>query len=175
VTVLDLQTGTSTEFSLGAGAKPLGFTAPDGLAILAEADANPARPRLERFSLTGAIQQAYPVSFTGGRYYNGGSAVYSPHGTELAVSTSSAIELVSNDGRVIRSLPVSPSVGNCTPLRWWTPATLLARCVPAGSGISQLWLVPTSGARATALTASPAARGDLGDLNAWPLPAGTYV
>ena len=58
VAILDLRTGTSTEFSLGAGAKPLGFTAPDGLAILGEAGANPARPRLERFSLTGAIQQA---------------------------------------------------------------------------------------------------------------------
>ena len=101
--------------------------------------------------------------------------MYSPDGTELAVSTSSAMELLTNDGRVIRSLPVSSSVGNCTPLRWWTPAALLGRCVPAASGISQLWLVPTSGARATALTGSPAAGGDLGDLNAWPPPAGTYV
>jgi TolB protein len=176
VAVLDLRTGASTEFSLGAGARPLGFTAPGGLAILASAGADPARPRLERFSLTGTREQAYPASFTGGGRYDGASAVYSPDGTELVVGTSSAMELMTNAGQVIRSLRVSSPVGNCTPVCWWTPATLLASCFPAGSTSPQLWLVPASGARATALTASPAAHGDLGDLSAWPLPgAGTYV
>jgi TolB protein len=47
--------------------------------------------------------------------------------------------------------------------------------MPGSQAGSQLWLVPASGAKATALTASPAAQGDDGDLNAWPLPAGTYV
>jgi hypothetical protein len=175
VEVLNLRTGAATRFSLGPGTSPLGFTRPDGLAILADAGTNPARPRLERFSLTGTLEQTYPASFTGGGYYNGVSGVYSPDGTELAVSTSSAIELMSNDGQVIRALPVGPSLGNCAPVRWWTTTELLATCDPGGAAIAQLWLVPISGAPATALTASPAARGDMGDLDAWPLPAGTYV
>jgi TolB protein len=175
VAVLNLRTGTAAQLSLGSGVSPLGFTTPDGLAILAEASTDPARPHLERFSLSGALEQAYPASFSGGGYYNGISAVYSPDGTELAVSTSAAMELMSNDGQVIRALSVGPSATNCAPVRWWTTTELLASCDPPGAGIAQLWLVPVSGAPATSLTASPAARGDEGDLDAWPLPAGTYV
>jgi TolB protein len=154
---------------------PRGFTTPDGLAILADADSESAHPRLERFSLTGALEQAYPATFSGGGYYQGFQAAYSPDGTELAVATSASMELMSNDGKVIRALPVSRSATFCTPVRWWTTAELLASCIPPGSGVQQLWLVPASGASASALTASPAATGDLGDLAAWPLQSGTYV
>jgi hypothetical protein len=173
VEVLNLRTGTAARFSLRSGMSPLGFTTPAGLAILASTIT--ARPHLERFSLTGAPEQAYPTSYTGGSYYSGNSAVYSPNGSELAVTTSAAIELLSNDGKVIRALPVSRSAQYCTPVRWWNATELLAMCMPPHSGVAQLWLVPASGARATALTASPAARGDVGDLNAWPMPSGTYV
>jgi tellurite resistance protein TerC len=171
--VLNLRTGTGAKFSLGSEVSAFGFTRPDGTAILASTDAT--RPRLERFSLTGALEQVYPSSFTGHGYFNGNSAVYSPDGTELAVSTSGAMELMSNEGKAIRALPVSPSAQSCLPVRWWTTTDLLAMCTPPHSGVSQLWLVPASGARPTALTASPASRGDLGDLDAWPLPSGTYV
>ena len=125
VAVLNLQTGTQTRFSLGSGVSPIGFTRPDGLAILADAASSTNHPRLERFSLTGALQQTYPASFTGGGYYNGDSAVYSPDGTQLAVSTSGAMELMSNGGKVIRALPVSSSANTArrcaggAPLRCW--------------------------------------------------------
>jgi hypothetical protein len=49
------------------------------------------------------------------------TAVYAANGTVLAVSGSKGLELVSNVGGVIRSLPVpdlNPRVG-CTPARWW--------------------------------------------------------
>jgi TolB protein len=52
---------------------------------------------------------------------------------------------------------------------------LLVSCLPGETSTSQLWLVPTSGATPTALTASPPAPPDLGDGDAWQLPSGTYV
>lgn len=174
--VLDLRTAASTGFTLGGDVTPVGFTAPDGLAIIANKSAGTSHSHLERFSLTGMLERSYRALFPGpGGSYNG-SALYSASGTELAAGTTTGVELMTNNGRVIRFLPVNPSVRFCSVLRWWTPEELLAGCMPAsGSAIQQLWLVPTSGARPTALTARPAARGDLGDLDAWPLPAGTYV
>jgi hypothetical protein len=180
--VVNLRTGTASTFSLGTGVNPLGFTAPDGLAILANAtSSNPSRPRLERFSLTGQLEHVYPATFTGGRYDNGTGTAESPDGTQLAISTSGPgyasgpMELMTNDGQLIRPLPVSPSAANCTPVRWWNAADLLAQCSPAPSGTSRLWLVPASGAAATPLTSATHTQGDDGDLNAWQLPSGTYV
>ncbi|HEY1919728.1 MAG TPA: hypothetical protein VGH27_29505 [Streptosporangiaceae bacterium] len=176
VSVVNLPAGAASEFSLGAGVSPLGFTAPDGLAILANAGgANGDRPKLERFSLTGQLEHVYPSTFAGGRYYNGSAAVESPDGTQIALSTSGPIELMSNDGQLIRSLPVSASASSCAPLRWWNSTGLLAQCMPASPGTERLWLVPVSGAAATALTSATHAQGDIGDLNAWPLASGTYV
>jgi hypothetical protein len=176
VAVLDLRTAAATEFTLGRDVTPVGFTAPDGLAIIANKSAGTRHSHLERFSLTGKLEQSYPASFPGhGGSYNG-SALYSAGGTELAAGATTGVELMTNNGQAIRFLRVNPSVGFCSALRWWTPEELLAGCMPAsGSAIQQLWLVPTSGARPTALTAHPPARGDLGDLDAWQLPAGTYV
>jgi hypothetical protein len=171
--VLDLRTLATTVFGLGNGVAPIGFSAPNGLSVIANGS-NGSGQFLERFSLTGQLELSYAVSFVPGGPYNG-SALYSPDGTELAVGTSAGIELMSNEGQGLRYLNVSPSVRSCWPVRWWNTGVLLASCSPNGSGTSQLWLAPISGATPTALTASPPASGDLGDLNAWQLPAGTYV
>jgi hypothetical protein len=173
VGVLNLRTLALTEFGLETGASPVGFTAPDGLAIVANGSTGSGQI-LQRFSLTGQLELSYPTSFPGGGSYEG-SALYSADGTELAVGTSTGVELLSNGGQDLSFLPVSSSVGYCTPHRWWTAAVLLVGCDPNGSGIPQLWLVPTSGATPTALTANPPAAGDEGDLDAWQLPSGTYV
>jgi hypothetical protein len=173
VGVLNLRTLALTKFGLGAGTAPLGFTAPDGLAIMANGSPGSGQ-MLERFSLTGHLELSYPTTFPGGGSYEG-SALYSADGTELAVGTSTGVELLSNGGQDLSFLPVSSSVGYCTPHRWWTAAVLLVGCVPNGSGIPQLWLVPTSGATPTALTANPPTAGDEGELDAWQLPSGTYV
>jgi hypothetical protein len=173
VAVLDLRTLTTTEFKL-TDASAAGFTAPDGFAVIANQN-NSSTPVLERFSLTGQLELSYPTSFPGNGGTYDGSALYSPDGTELAVGTSTGIELMSNAGQGLRFLPVAPSLEFCSALRWWTPGELLVGCVPDGSGMDQLWLVPTSGATPTALTAAPPAPPDLGDADAWQVPSGTYV
>lgn len=174
VTVLNLRSGTSDSFTPASGVRLDGFTTPDGLALVADAGTDTTHPHLERLSLTGALQQSWPASFRPGDWYTGGP-VYTATGTELAVGTTAGVELVSNTGRPIRSLPAPASRSHCTPLRWWTASELLASCIPSTTSISQLWMFPASGAAPAALTASPAAPGDDGDLNAWSLPGGTYV
>jgi hypothetical protein len=174
VAVLNLRTLATTSFGL-PNASPVGFTAPDGLAILVNVNINDqGQTELERVSLTGQLELSYPASFVPAGTYNG-SALYSPDGTELAVGTGAGIELMSNDGQALRYLDVSPSVSSCSPDRWWAPGELLVSCTPNGTYAGQDWLVPTSGGTPTALTASPPAADDLGDGNAWQLSSGTYM
>jgi len=173
--VLDLRSGAISQFFVGESGGPLGFTAPDGLAVLANSGGG--HPHLERFSLTGQLQHSYPSSFGGGGRFSG-SALDTPDGTRIAVSTTAGVELLTNAGQPAGFLPVSKQVNDCHLVRWWTTSELLAGCFPrkgSAMGAQQLWLVPTSGARPAPLTASPPARGDNGDLTAWPIPAGVYL
>jgi hypothetical protein len=170
--VLDLGTLVTTQ--VGFQNMFARFTAPDGQAIIAMVD-NPLAPQplLERISLSGGLELSYPTSYAGGTSFNTG-VLYSPDGTELAVGASTGIELMSNEGQGQRFLPINSSVQLCRPVRWWTPEELLAECSHYGLS-EQLFLVPTSGATVTVLTASPTAPQDGGDLDALQLPSGTYV
>jgi hypothetical protein len=177
VTVLDLRTLATTEFELQGDADVNGFTAPDGLAIIASmVPPTGGIYHLARFSLTGQLELSYPGPFTGGGGQYAGAPVYSPDGTELAVDAaqSSGVAVMDNQGQGQSFLPVNPSVQICGVLRWWTADELLVNC-RHNAITPQLWLVPVSGATPTALTASPSAPGDDGDLDAWQLPSGTYV
>ncbi len=171
---LTLATGKLTAGQLPGRAQPEGYTLPDGLNILGgtEGSTGTAPSTIARYSLAGQLLKV----LTGG--VNEGTAVYAANGTVLAVSGSKGLELVSNVGGVIRSLPVpgTDSRVGCTPTRWWNSTTVLAECTASDSNAPRLWLVPTSGKRPTALTpqrsgASP----DLGDIGAWQLASGTYL
>jgi TolB protein len=100
-----------------------------------------------------------------------------PSGTDFVTGTSYGLKLASNSGAQIRKLPVpGTSANTCNPARWWKSGTVLASCAPPNSAIPELWLVPVSGARPTALTPRrSASSGDLGDLDAWQLPSGLYL
>jgi hypothetical protein len=53
---------------------------------------------------------------------------------------------------------------------------VLTECFAKGADAPRLWLVPISGKRPTALTPQRSGAGpDLGDIDAWQLPAGTYL
>jgi hypothetical protein len=171
---LTLATGKITAGQLPGRAEPDGYTLPDGLNILGRTEGSTvtAPSTIARYSLAGQLLKV----LTGG--VNEGTAVYAANGTVLAVSGSKGLELVSNVGGVIRSLPVPGvnSVLGCAPTRWWNSATVLATCGASDSNAPRLWLVPISGKRPTALTpqrggASP----DLGDIGAWQLASGTYL
>jgi hypothetical protein len=75
---------------------------------------------------------------------------------------------------VIRSMPVPGTRFSCNAVRWWSTGTILASCPTPGSDWPRMWLVPASGAAPTALTPASNVHGfDLGDFNAWQLPAGS--
>ena len=171
---LTLATGKLTAGQLPGRAQPAGYTLPDGLNILGitEGSSGSAPSTVARYSLAGRLLKVLT------RGVNESTAVYAANGTELAVSGSKGLELVSNVGGVIRSLPVpklNPRVG-CTPARWWNSTTVLAQCTTNDANAPRLWLVPISGKRPTALTPQRSGAGpDLGDIGAWQLPSGTYL
>jgi TolB protein len=167
--VLTLATGKASTFELAGEANPIGFTTPDGLNIVA-GRLSGSGTSLARYTLSGRLARSLG-------YSTDGQVLYAPSGTEFATGTASGLKLVSNNGALIRTFAVPRSAANsCNPVRWWNASTILASCVPPGSGIPQLWLVPVSGARPSALTPPRAASSrDLGDLDAWSLSGGLYL
>jgi hypothetical protein len=162
-----LATGRVTPFRLPAQASVIGYTRPSGLNLLAWRQATGSRVELARYSLAGALTRVL-----GGGPDLGG-AVDSADGTVLAVAAGHGLRLVSNSGRVIRTLPVPGAA--CSPARWWNATTILASC-DRGDAAPQLWLVPAGGGTARALTPPRGRRSpDLGDIGAWPLPGGLYL
>ena len=99
---LTLATGKLTAGQLPGRAQPDGYTLPDGLNILgvAEGSTSTAPSTIARYSLAGRLLKVLT------RGVNESTAVYAANGTVLAVSGSKGLELVSNVGGVIRSLPV---------------------------------------------------------------------
>lgn len=167
--VLTLATGKVSTFVLQGIANPIGFTTPRGLNIVAGQPSGNGTS-LARYSLSGRLVQRLGFSADG-------QVLYAPSGTEFATGTGTGLKLVSNNGKLIRNLPVrGTSSSSCNPVRWWNGHTILASCVPPNSASPQLWLVPVNGARPAALTpVRKVSTGDLGDLDAWPLPSGLYL
>jgi TolB protein len=170
---LQLRTGAITGFTLPARVTAVGYTRPDGLNILAE-EGTPtsldSKITLLRYNLAGQLQKAL-ATVTGL-----GQVAYQPAGAEIAAGSLRGLELISNQGGVIRSLPVPGARNGCGAVRWWSAGTILASCSTPGSAGPRLWLVPASGAAPAALTPARTGHGfDFGDFNAWQLPSGLYL
>ena len=171
---LTLSTGKLTVGKLAGRAQPLGYTLPDGQDILGvtEAAAGGESATVARYSLAGRLLKVLT------RGVDENTAAYAPNGATLAVSGAKGLELVSNGGGVIRSLPVprtDPALG-CYPSRWWNATTVLTECLADGAVAPRLWLVPANGKKPVPLTPQRSAAGpDLGDIDAWQLSSGLYV
>jgi hypothetical protein len=173
VTEVDLHTGTKTTLPpLPIDSYPYPqphYTRPNGKALLLATHQNGSAPgRLMRVDLAGNTQLTYPTDQLGSTF--NGQYLSTPDGTRLVLGTSAGLALMGNDGTVGPTLSI-PGQSGCTPVRWWDTGstTVLTKC-------SELWLVPIDGSTPTALTAPNNGHGpDYGDLNAWQLPAGTYV
>ena len=166
---LNLQNGHGTRLELPPGSYALGYAQPDGRQVLAVRQAG-WTDTLATYSLSGRLTATLDSS----RY--GINGIGTAGGRTFAVSAPTGVRLVSNAGRLLKSLPVPASLG-CTPVRWWTAGTVLASCITR-SGSSEylhLYLVPTSGARPAELTPFRRSSYDLGDLDAWRLPSGLYL
>jgi TolB protein len=171
VTQIDLASGAVHRTSIPSSVT-VTYSNPSGLALLATDQINPS---LQRLSSDGAVELSYPTQFGALGAFNGSSRE-SPDGTQIAMGThGGGIALVDNAGQVTSNLVIA-GTSYCSPVRWWAASEVLASCVEGSTGISTLWLVPTSGAVPTALTVTPPAGSqDNGDEDAWQAGGGTYL
>ena len=169
---VNLQTGRASKIQIAGAGAVLGYTLPTGRDILAVTYHGSAAS-LGAYSQSGRLVAALAT---------GGDSIFgidAPDGASLAVSAPHGLRLVSSSGTALRDLTVPgtvPALG-CSPVRWWTPATVLADCYTTSGTTfySHLYLVPANGARPAELTPARIASHDLGDLGAWPLPSGLYL
>lgn len=174
--IVDLHTGAQTTVDIDGYPR---FTRPNGEALLLTHFGYSSGPSsLERVDLDGHMQLTYPTDKLGSAF--NGRYVASADGTRLVVGTEAGLSLMGNDGTVGSSISV-PGEKDCEPVRWWdgnASTTVLARCDSVEREYtSNLWLVPIDGGQPTALTAQNDGQHgpDIGDVDAWQLPAGTFV
>ncbi len=173
--LVDLHTGKQTTVAVDGDPR---FTRPNGKALLLTSGGDSAHPfTLKRVDLAGKPQLTYPTEKLGSTFT--GDYLPASDGAQLVLGTATGLGLMGNDGKPGPELPIAGQT-DCNPLRWWDGSaeqTVLARCGVADSYASRLWQVPIDGGAPTALTApNDGQQGeDLGDVNAWKLPAGTFV
>ncbi len=174
--IVDLRTGTQTRVNVAGDPR---FTRPGGKALLLARTQDSSHPgTLERVDLSGKLQLEYPTEKLAGTF--NGTYLSTPDGTRLVLGTDVGLSLMGNDGTAGSTLSV-PGQSDCHPMRWWdSPATtVLATCASSDSwSTSRLWQVPLDGRPPTPLTAPNNGQNsgqDLGDVNAWQLPSGTFV
>ncbi len=188
---VDLHTGEKTTLPVAGYPK---YTRPNGTALLVSTSFNGNEPgTLKRIDLQGNPQFTYPTDDLGGAGQFSGDYAESPDGTQLVLGTANlgnqvvarsdnSLVVMSNDGKVIRTLPTPMAKAMCRPVKWWTPGSLLVHCTAERSSATQLWEVPLDGATPTSITAPNSGQGDdpgfgrdLGDGDAWKLPSGTFL
>ena len=168
---LQLRTGKITSFRLPANVSLIGYTRPDGTNILVDKSEPNGHGVVERYNLAGKFQRTLATVQNGDQI-----AAYQPAGATLGITEKYGLNLISNNGSVIRKLPVPGAKYGCKPVRWWSNSTILASCFALNNGGWRLWLVPASGARPSALTpVRPHPTFDIGDFNGWQLSSGLYL
>lgn len=135
--VVNLRTGTTTRFSVGAEVAMDGvqFAKPEGTAVVVSG------PQVRRYGLTGGLEESYPTSIPGaaGSTTTGGAFVETPTGAELGLSGSGGIDVMSNGGKALRFLGPPPGDGQCIVDGLWQATSVLESCG------AQLWAQPLSG------------------------------
>jgi TolB protein len=174
--IIDLHTGAQTPVPIRGGNQfTPSFTLPSGKALLMvnKDDNSNQPPTLERVDLTGNRELLFPTDTLGSPF--SGYYLPTPDGTQLILATDADMVVMGNDGTIVRTIAMPRGTNRCSPLRWWdgeTGATLLAYCGSNLQDQPQLWLMPIAGGAPTALTAPNT---QAGDMDAWHVPAGTFV
>jgi hypothetical protein len=176
---VDLTTGAKRTLTVKGSSARGAYSRPTSQAILVSGS-KPNPPggytdTLERVDLSGTKQLTLPTDQLGAAGKFSGSYLQVSDGSQLVLGTDNGMVVVSNDGKVVRQLPMPALANSCRPVRWWTSTVILAACVAPGNvdmGM-RLWQVPLAGGAPTALT--PVDRHELGYLNAWQVPSGIFL
>jgi hypothetical protein len=130
---------------------------------------------LERVDLSGTKKLTVPTNQLGPAGKFNGGYLQTSDGSQLVLGADNGMVVVSNDGVVVRQLSMPAPANSCRPVRWWTSTMILAACVkPKDVDMGmRLWQVPLDGGAPTALT--PVDTHELGYLNAWQVPSGTFL
>jgi hypothetical protein len=181
--LLSLTTGDITSLPLPANVTAVGFTRPDGFAILAVRE-NPDAFKLQRYTLQGGLQAtigSLPRKPGSPDYLPGCGtacgALSSPDGTlDVWGVTGDEMQLVGNAGGKVTKLTV-PGAASCVPLTWWDSSTVLSYCGVTGQpSAGQLWIVPTDGSQPSQLTQTSGSGSGNGNLiGAWQAAGTTYA
>jgi hypothetical protein len=180
MTEVDLTTGAKQTVKVSTqGYSARGkYSRPAGQAILLS-DSTSSNGKytdvLERVDLSGTKQLTLPTDQLGAAGKFKGDYLQTSDGSQLVLGTDNGMVVVSNDGAVVRQLPMPAPTNSCSPVRWWTSTVILAACVTPQSvdmGM-RLWQVPLAGGGPTALT--PVDGHELGYLNAWRVPSGMFL
>lgn len=171
ITEVEIGTGDVNAFDIEGSSTKAGYTRPQGKAIVVSIPGSGLSATTKRFDPSGSFQLSYPTRFpVVGDTTEG--FLESPDGTDIVLAATKGIVTVDNSGGHPHELPIRGADDSCKPLRWWDQATVLASC----GTTARLWLVNTTGAAPTALTAPLSGSGqDLGDLDAWKVGGTTYV
>jgi hypothetical protein len=186
--VLSLQTGQQNQLQLPANVSAVGFTRPDGLAVLAVKQ-GPAVFKLQRYALNGGFQATIgQLARKPGESWNpdvcgtGCSALSSPDGdTDVWGIAGDEMQVVSNAGGHARRLhvPDSGTPPSCVPISWWDADTVLATCAATNgptADATRLWLIPTEGGAASPVTPPEGNYVGEGDVvGAWTAAGTVYV
>lgn len=150
VTVVDLATGdVEDNFAVKGSYVSATFTRPDGLAIYVDGGGG-----LIRYSLSGTVEARFPAKIGGLGMWTG-SWLESPDGLYLVLGTNHGLAFFSNDGALLRRLPVANGT-YCQPMSWWSASEVLAYCSEKSNlGILRLLEFSTSGATPTQFVRIP--------------------
>jgi TolB protein len=181
--LLNVRTGQPAPLQLPTGVVAIGFTRPDGKAILAVRQ-GPAEFRLQRYTLTGQLEASLAsLPRKAGETLPSAScttacALSSPLGlTDVWGILGDGMQVLGNGGGKPHNVHVKGSGHpmSCMPLTWWNGTTILANCTAAGApAMQQLWLVPADGSAPSALsTGVVATQGGIS--GAWLAGQTTYV
>ncbi len=168
---LNLRTGAVTTTRLQDATGPIfsvGYAHLDGQGLLVTSG-NYSEP-VREYSLTGVLQRKLPE----GNYLPADGGLLSPDGRQLVEGMKSGLRIISGTGQTTRTLRVP--AGGCEPVRYWNSGSILALCsATSAAAPSRLWIVPADGRAPSALTSAHLTAPDLGNINAWQLPGGTYL
>lgn len=159
---VNLRTGARRPMSLPNG-YPTAYTRPSGASIIENVNVQgphgAVHPQLQRLSLDGHLQRAYPRRVPGAGVLDASRFLQDSRGRHVLVGAEHGIVMFRKNGTISR---LRRHASSCAVESWWRAGVAVARC---GRGI--LWAVPTSGARPWRLTGAPTKADASGYTDIW--------